>query len=161
MVKRIVDRAVDGFLAATLLAMTVIVFVQVFYRYVLNHPLSWPEETARVLIVWLSFVGGYMALREGKHIGFNLFVKKLPGDARRLVQIAGRLLVIFFLVVVIWQGWIFAAKSLAVEMPYTGISVGWFVYSVFPVSGVLLLVQSLIDLGRSISALGGSSSKEA
>lgn len=159
--KRVVDRAVNAFLAATLLAMTLIVFVQVFYRYVLNHPLSWPEETARVLIVWLSFVGGYMALRENKHIGFNLFVKKLPENARRVVEIVGRVLVIFFLIVVIWQGWIFAHKSLSILMPYTGISVGWFVYSVFPVSGVLLLAQSLIELVHSISALGGSAPQRA
>src|SRR6056297_3593095 len=102
--KKIIDRAVDAFLGSVMLGMAVVVFLQVFFRYALNNPLSWPEETARILIVWLTFVGGYMAMREKKHIGFNLLVKKLPDAAEHTVEIFGRLLIVLFLVVFIWQG---------------------------------------------------------
>jgi TRAP-type transport system small permease protein len=144
--KKIIDRTVDAFLGSVMLGMAVVVFLQVFFRYALNNPLSWPEEAARMLIVWLTFVGGYMAMREKKHIGFNLLVKKLPDPVEHTVEIVGRLLIILFLVVFIWQGTGFAQKSFHILMPYTDISVGWFVYSVFPVSGILMLAQAIGDL---------------
>ncbi len=153
MVKRYLDRGIDTALAAILAAMTIVVFLQVFFRYVLNQPLSWPEETARVMIVWLSFIGAYLAMREKKHIGFNLLVKNLPLRWQAIVNIIGRTLVIVFLLVVIKQGLFFAQKYLTMRMPYTGISVGWFVYSVFPVSGLLMFFQAVSDLSRSFGML--------
>jgi len=153
MMKEYLDRGIDAILALILAVMTVIVFLQVFFRYVLNHPLSWPEETARIMIVWLSFLGAYVAMREKKHIGFNLLVKKLPLRWQAIVEIAGRILVVVFLLVVIKQGWFFAGKYLTMRMPYTGISVGWLVYSVFPASGLLMFIQAVIDLSRSFSML--------
>lgn len=158
--KKIIDRTVDVFLATVMLGMAVVVFLQVFFRYALNNPLSWPEETARILIVWLTFVGGYMAMREKKHIGFNLLVRKLPDAAEHAVEIVGRLLIILFLVVFIRQGTDFAQKSAHILMPYTDISVGWFLYSVFPVSGVLMLAQAIGDLVDSARRLRATVGKE-
>jgi TRAP-type C4-dicarboxylate transport system permease small subunit len=150
--KKILDQAIDFILAMLLIAMTCIVFIQVFFRYVLNAPLPWPEETARMMIVWLSFIGGYMALRENKHIGFNLLVKKFPVHAQLVINIIGKVLIIIFLFVVIKEGLAFSRKYLAITMPYTGISVGWVVYSVFPVSGALMLLQTIYDLSRAFTA---------
>lgn len=144
--KRIVDKGVDFALAAMLLVMTVIVFAQVFFRYVLNAPLSWPEETARMLIIWMTFVGAYMALREHRHIGFNLVVKKFPRTARFWIEVGVLISILAFLAVVIREGAYFAQRSFNIRMPYTRISVGWFVYSAFPVSGVLMFAQTIIDL---------------
>ena len=36
--------------------MTLVILLQVFFRYVLNAPLSWPEEAARYLMVWMTFL---------------------------------------------------------------------------------------------------------
>jgi TRAP-type C4-dicarboxylate transport system permease small subunit len=153
MIKQYLDRGIDMVQAVILAAMTVIVFLQVFFRYVLNHPLSWPEETARMMIVWLSFLGAYMAMREKKHIGFNLLVKKLPLRTQAIINIVGKTLIVVFLLVVIKQGYFFAQKFLTMQMPYTGVSVGWFVYSVFPVSGIFMLFQAVSDLSQSVTLL--------
>lgn len=148
--KKIVDKGVDATLALMLVAMTVAVFAQVFFRYVLRSPLSWPEETARMLIVWLSFLGGYMALRERRHIGFSLFVKKLPRGGTFALEVIVLLFMLFFLAVVIREGTYFAQRSLNVRMPYTRISVGWFVYSAFPVSGTLMFIQTAMNLADTV-----------
>lgn len=147
--KKLLDRCVDFFTAMLVLGMTVVVFISVFYRYVLNHPLSWTEEVTRLMIVWLSFVGAYVAMREKKHIGFDLFVAKMPKNARRTVFALGQILIAVFLFVVVWEGSIFAGEFLDVTMPYTNIPIGWFAYSVFPISGALMLMQTVIDFADS------------
>ncbi|OGB91621.1 MAG: hypothetical protein A2Z31_06790 [candidate division NC10 bacterium RBG_16_65_8] len=133
--------------------MTVVVFLQVFFRYIVNAPLSWPEETARIMIVWLSFVGGYMAMREDKHLGFGLLVEKLPAHLREIVGVLARAFVVAFLLVVVWHGYGFARDNAEISMPYTDISTGLWVYSVFPIGGGLMLFQSLLDVGKALRRL--------
>jgi TRAP-type C4-dicarboxylate transport system permease small subunit len=151
--KRYFDNGIDFLLAVLLLAMTLAVFLQVFFRYVVNAPLSWPEEMARIMIVWLSFVGGYMAMRENKHLGFGLLVEKLPMALQGAVAVAGRIFVVIFLLVVVREGYTFAVTNIDVPMPYTDISTGIWVYSVFPIAGALMLAQSVLDAVREIGRL--------
>jgi len=148
--KRYFNGGIDLLLAVLLVAMTLVVFLQVFFRYVVNAPLSWPEETARIMIVWLSFVGGYMAMREDKHLGFGLLVDKLPVALQKAVGVVGRIFVVIFLLVVVREGYTFAMSNVDVPMPYTDISTGIWVYSVFPIAGVLMLMQSVLDVIREI-----------
>ncbi len=151
--KKRLDQGIDFILAMILAAMTIIVFTQVFFRYVLNSPLSWPEEVARLMIVWLTFLGGYMALREKKHIGFNLLVKKLSPQVQQIIIIVGKVLIIVFLLVMIKEGVLFVRKFANVPMPYTQFPIGKVAYTVFPISGVLMLLQMVQDLSQAISAL--------
>ncbi|MCX7786652.1 MAG: TRAP transporter small permease [Spirochaetes bacterium] len=151
--KRWIDRCIDAFLALLIIGMTMVVSISVFYRYVLNHPLSWSEEITRLMIVWLSFVGAYMAMRENKHIGFDLLVSKFSSKAKTWIALLGQLLILVFLFVVFWEGIAFSREFLNVGMPYTNLPIGWFYYSVFPVSGALMILQtflSLRDLWKSI-----------
>lgn len=158
--KKTLDRVIDFLLAMILASMAVIVFMQVFFRYALNSPLSWPEEVARLMIVWLTFLGGYMALREKKHIGFSLLVQKLSPQAQQIVAIAGQVLIILFLLVMIKEGVLFAQKFANVPMPYTQFPIGKVAYTVFPISGVLMLLQMVQDLSEALSALKHKKSQE-
>ena len=151
--KRALDRAIDFLLAVLLVAMATVVFIQVFFRYLLDSALPWPEETARIMIVWLSFLGAYMAMRERKHIGFSVLVEKLPPRSRAIVNLIGRLLVMGFLVVVVKEGVRFVREHVDIPMPYTDVSTGWVVYSVFPVAGALMLFQSLLDIAEAVRNL--------
>ncbi len=144
--KRWIDRCIDAFLAFLIIGMTVVVSISVFYRYVLNHPLSWSEEITRLMIVWLSFVGAYMAMRENKHIGFDLLVSKFSSKGKAWVALIGNLLILVFLFVVFWEGIAFSREFLNVGMPYTNLPIGWLYYSVFPVSGALMILQTFLSL---------------
>jgi TRAP-type C4-dicarboxylate transport system permease small subunit len=62
------------------------------------------------------------------------------------VNLIGRLLVLGFLAVVVKEGVRFVQEHVDIPMPYTEVSTGWLVYSVFPVAGALMLFQSLMDI---------------
>ena len=145
-VKKKLDRAIDSFMGILVLGMTLVVSISVFYRYVLDQPLSWTEEITRMFIVWLSFIGAYAAMRENKHIGFDLLVASFPQWLRKITDMFGQALIGIFLLVVVIEGFIFSREFLSVTMPYTNISIGWFYYSVFPVSGLLMLTQTTISI---------------
>lgn len=154
-IKKRMDSGIDSLLGYVIIAMVLIVGLQVFFRYVMKNPLPWPEEIARIMIVWLSFVGGYMALRDKKHVGFNILVDKLSDKARGYTGIVSDFLVAVFLAVVVIEGFKFAVKFASVPMSYTRIPTGKLVYSVFPVSGILMFLQSVLTLIDSVSKVFG------
>ena len=85
-----IDRAIIGSCRwATVLlmaAIAVVISVGVFFRYVLNDSLSWTEEIAKYLLVWLAFVGSPLALRHGGHIAVEVLPNLLPARPRHLLH---------------------------------------------------------------------------
>ena len=71
--RKVYDRfvAVMVFLSGSLcVVMLGIVLVGLFYRYVIDEALSWYDEFAGYLLVWLTMAGSVVGLARRKHIGF-------------------------------------------------------------------------------------------
>ena len=86
--------------ALCMAAMVVIILVQVFWRYVLNNALPWPEEAARFLMLWATGLMAATAFRRGGFVSIELFVRMLP-------QRAGAILALVLLglsLAVVWIG---------------------------------------------------------
>ena len=64
-------------LAAIMTAMVVLVFGNVFMRYVFNSGFTISEELSRWLFVWMTFLGAVVALRENGHLGTDCCVGRL------------------------------------------------------------------------------------
>ena len=64
-------------LAAIMTAMVVLVFGNVFMRYVFNSGFTISEELSRWLFVWMTFLGAVVALRENGHLGTDFLVGRL------------------------------------------------------------------------------------
>lgn len=61
-----------------LAAITVIVFLQVLYRYVLLSPLAWTDELSRYLQVWLTFIGGSIGIQRAAHFHLDIIHHIIP-----------------------------------------------------------------------------------
>ena len=48
--------------------MVVVIFIQVFMRYVMSNSLSWSEELARYCFIWLIYIGISYAVKHHRHI---------------------------------------------------------------------------------------------
>lgn len=58
--------------------MVVVILMQVFYRYVLNSPLSWPEEASLSLMIWMMGLMAPSAYRWGGFVAIDLLSEALP-----------------------------------------------------------------------------------
>jgi len=95
-------------------AMTTIILMQVFFRYVLENSLSWSEELARYLFIWLTFLGASIAMRENAHIKVSEIVglvknKKLNAILRLAACVAG----IVFLYILMTNSLVVAQRVLS------------------------------------------------
>src|SRR5262252_4540972 len=82
-------------IAACLAVMVVLVFGNVVLRYVFNSGITVSEELSRWLMVWLTFLGAIVALREHQHLGVDTLVRILPPLGKRICFIASYLLMLY------------------------------------------------------------------
>ncbi len=66
-----------------LVVITLIIPFGVFMRYVMNHPLAWPEPAAVIMMVIFSFLGGAAVYRANVHIAVEALLKAVPEGVRR------------------------------------------------------------------------------
>jgi TRAP-type C4-dicarboxylate transport system permease small subunit len=87
-----------------LVLLVIVVSIQIFARYVLNHSLSWSEELVRYLFIYLIFLGASIVYKQNKHISVSYFFNQLPARMRSIISILVDLLLLIFLLVVFHQG---------------------------------------------------------
>jgi TRAP-type transport system small permease protein len=124
--------------------MTVVVLVGVFWRYVLNDALAWAEELARYTMIWMSWLGGGLALRRGGHLAAEFAIDRLPPGARRMIILAGQVLALGFLLIVLWYG-VALTRNVALQTTSALRVSMQFPYSAMPV-GALLMIYHLVVL---------------
>ena len=136
------DRLINWFLAILMAAMVVIIAAQVWYRFVLNDPLSWSEEAGRYLFVWISFIGSAAGVRYQVHLGIDLMDKLLPPAAYRVVVVLVNLIMQAFLLMIIYWGFKILGVIQYQESPSMHISMRY-PYMAVPVGGILMFINSL------------------
>ena len=120
--------------------MAVVVLVQVVLRYVFRSPLVWAEEASVFLMIWISFVGSGLAIRDGAHIAMNLLYKRLPPLWSQLVLAASCLAILAFLVILFWQGLLLALFVGDQPSPALRIPMTW-PYLIIPIGAAFMIVE--------------------
>ena len=121
---------------------TIVVIAGVHWRYVLNDALSWTEETAKFLMVWMVFTGAPIALAHGNHAAIDALPAALPSRARQALFGLIYLLVMFFVSVLVYQGWQFAWNARIQATPTTGVSM-LYVFACMPIGGAVMFLIAL------------------
>lgn len=124
---------------AMMLAITGILFSGVVWRYFLVDPLPWTDEVARMLFVWLAFVGAAIGVKRGLHASVALFSHWMAPAVHRVLMLFGCLIVAAVAFVLVYVGVKETIAAFRQVMPMTGISKGWTTV-VVPISGVLMLL---------------------
>jgi TRAP-type C4-dicarboxylate transport system permease small subunit len=146
-VKRL-GAVVESVAAVLLAVVVVIVLVQVFGRYILRMSLSWPEELARYVLVWLTFFGVAAAAARQSQIVVDTVLELVSPRVRRILEGIGALAGLLAVGLLVWTSrpLLFGPASGSTS-PATGIPSFW-IYLAVPVGGVLLGLFALADLGR-------------
>ena len=136
--------------------MVIVILLQVFFRYVLNNALPWPDELARFLMLWMTGFIAPSAYRWGGFVSIDMLPQFLPKLIENilmlfLLSLSLAILVIGFKLGLqhIKIGWIFESSSIKIPFQLFGgkqqaIKLAW-MYMSLPV-GIFLLILVNIEL---------------
>jgi TRAP-type C4-dicarboxylate transport system permease small subunit len=112
----------------------------VFTRYVLNSAASWPEPTAILLTIVLTFIGAAACYRRRVHMNVAYFVQLLPSPLRIATEFTAEFLVaVMALFMMVYGGKLVEATWYNTIADFPALSVG-VTYLPIPIGGALLLL---------------------
>ena len=86
-IQKYLDKSEDYLLMTCLGIMAIVLFMQVFFRYVLDAPLTWGEELARYLHVWIALMGIRFGMRYNGHLNICVIYQLFPEKVKYVVNI--------------------------------------------------------------------------
>lgn len=135
---------------AALVLISAVIPWAVYTRYVLNSASSWPEPTAVLLTIVLTFYGAAACYRLGTHMNVTVAVDLLPAPARRVVDFLVEVLMLIFAIFMIVYGYklcVATWNNSIAEFPALRVGI---VYSPIPFGGLftLLFIIEHMTIGR-------------
>lgn len=111
---------------ALILALTLMVSMVggFFFRYVFKNPLLWSDELAIFCLIWITFIGGSMVLKEKASPAITILVDAVPDKYKKYIHAISNLILLIFVAYVLYlaSDWImkpniFVQKSTALNWP--------------------------------------------
>ncbi len=145
------ERLLEAIVLALVAALALVVVLGVGFRK-FGAALVWYDETASVLLAWLTYYGAALAALKRAHIGFPNLVRRLRRPWRIPVVLAGEAVVVAFFLVAAWAGW----RVLVVLEGSGMVSLPWvptrLTQSVIPIGSSLFVVAQLLSLPELLRA---------
>ncbi|MDJ0992071.1 MAG: TRAP transporter small permease subunit [Dinoroseobacter sp.] len=148
--------------------MVVAILIQVFFRYVLNNALPWPDEAARFCMLWMTGLMAPTAFRRGGFVAIDMIMLALPRALGAALNLFLLLICLLVLVVAVQIGWSevtgfggkFATASLYVPTDLTftewfRVPRSWMMASLLV--GIIMMISANIELilRAVVTLLGG------
>jgi TRAP-type C4-dicarboxylate transport system permease small subunit len=129
-----------GIVAAVLAAVFGIVFVNVVGRYFFGNSLAWGEEAARHLMVFGTFAGAGLALRERRLVSIDALAEMLPGRWALAIRWFAVVAMAVMMLALLWLGSQFVAFGWRNTTMATGMPKG-VPYLAIPIGAALFLIH--------------------
>jgi len=149
--RTLIDRMVDIAAIAAFSSMFACVLAQVGFRYFLNDPLTWSDELARYLFVWVSFLGWIIAARRRSHLAIDMLATRLSARGAAACRIIGAFAALAFAALLGWQGWRLMLRNLDVDTTALAIPMG-IVYAIVPIAAFAVAAYALADTRAALRA---------
>ena len=142
--------------------MTILIFVQVIMRYVFESSLSWSEELARYLFVWMAYLAVSLGIKEMKHIKIDAALYLFPKKARKYVVLIGDVIVLCFAAFVVISSFQMVAKLFSFGQVSAALSIPmWIVYLAPAVGFTLTVFRSFQVIAYRINEIKEKREEEA
>lgn len=149
----------EWFLILLMVLLTAIVVIAVIYRK-FDASLSWYDEVASVVLSWITYYGGALAVLKRKHIGFDSVLLAIPMPARMVLAVIAEVVFFAFFILLAWAGW----QVVQVLAGDTLVSLRWvpvqLTQSVIPIGAALFILCELLALPAYLRMVASGQSSE-
>lgn len=147
---RLVERVLEWLVAVLVAALLLIVASTFIDRHFITLPMAAPDAYARVILVWLTFIGFALAVKGGINIRVDLIDARLPPKVRRVLDYVFDLIMLGLTVMLGVNGWRLVVIGRDQERLGTGMSEAWPSAALF-VSCILLVLFLVLRIALRFS----------
>ena len=131
------------------LSIALIVSTSIFFRYVLNNSITWSEEIAKYLMVWMVFVGAPVAMVQSRHIAIEIFPNLFRPRIRALIFLIVNLLIVLTMAFWTYRGFTYTVGGMSQVMSsFDKIPLGVVFASIPFGSCIMMIISFQISLNQ-------------
>ncbi|MFH1117268.1 MAG: TRAP transporter small permease [Pseudomonadota bacterium] len=138
----------DWTLFISVMAALLALFFNVVLRYGFHYTLAWSEELVREVIIYTTFIGLAVAVKNGSMIKIDVVVQLVP-KLKIPLSYLSNLATIVFAAMMLYYGWKMASlqvmtnqKTIIMEIPLV------YLYAILPLMGAMMLIRTIQVLYR-------------
>lgn len=147
---RILITTTAALAAFLVVAEAIILLAGVVSRYGFDNPLSWSDELASSLFIWLTMLGAVLALDRGEHMRLTAVVSRLSGRWQARLQTVSALVVCAFIAAIILPAIGHAWDEMEITTPALGLPAGLRA-AALPVGAILMMLTLAAGMVRDAS----------
>lgn len=132
-------------LVALLTSMIVILVAHIFWRYILNHSLTWSEECLRGLLVWFGMLSVSVLAVRREHVAIVVFKDHMPKKVSSFLSKLTQIMVVLICLLMVFIGIWYTASVGSRLTPAMRIPYAYF-YAAVPVSFVPVALFEIRNL---------------
>lgn len=139
---RFLSRLEESLIALGLISAATILFINVVLRYFFESGIVWAEEYTRYAIIWITFIGGSVAVREGEHLAVTALLEVMDEKRGRYLRFFATLCSVAFSAFLAVWGTILtlSIRQTGQVTPSMEIPSYW-VYVAIPLGGALMTLR--------------------
>lgn len=126
-------------------ALVFLISIEVFFRYIVQNALSWPEELAGFCFVWVTMLGAAICLYKKSHIGVTVLTDKFPDKLKGFFKVFIYLLIISFSYLMFTKGYLLLRIVANQCSPAAQLNMSW-EYSAIPATGMIFILYSIVSI---------------
>lgn len=142
--------AIGGGLFLTLF---VVFIIQITARFGFNKPLPWTDEAAVILYIWVILWSAAVVVPEREHVVFDLLWNSVGYGARKVMRIAGNLLIGGLALAGLPASWDYVHFMAREGSPVLGIPLMW-IYLPFVLLLAALVARSAWAIWNAFKGVG-------
>lgn len=150
---RLLQKAANAIGGALFLALFIVFVIQVTARFGFNKPMAWTDEAAVILYVWIILWAAAVVVPEREHVAFDLVWNSVGLRARKVMRIAGNLLVGGLALCAIPATWDYVHFMNREGTPVLGVSFMW-VFLPFVLLLLALVVRATLAIRNAFRGIG-------
>lgn len=140
---------IENAAASLVVAEVVVLAAGIFSRYVLNSALTWSDELAQMLFIWLAMLGSVVALRRGEHMRMTTLVAKARPEVRAVLEALALASAVLFMGFILMPAFEYAEEERFMMMPAMNLPGSWRA-AALPVGMALMLLAALLRMAAQV-----------
>lgn len=138
----IVRKITDTMVIIIFIVLVIVVFAQIFSRSVFDYGISFADELARYLFIWLIYLGGTITIRKGINITFDVLLDSLKGKAYKIVFTIVNIVSLSFLAMAVVLGLKLSISNLVQSSSIMKVNMGVIMLAI-PVGSFLMFFEQI------------------
>lgn len=145
-IQNIMNKILAFLMIALFIVMVLVGSYQIIVRYFFNKPSTFSEELLTYTFTWMALLSAAYVFGQNDHMRMSFLVDKLSPERRKIIEIITQVVIMLFAAIVLIYGGIKIVGLTMSQITATLMVPMGYIYTVVPISGLFIVVYSIINI---------------